>query len=223
MIQPQRSPSGFASVAFWWIAVLAAAGAAALASHVAIDIAANFVVAHDPYDDFEHGSRAVFLGGSLVIGIAGALAVLLAALRDFHLDEDAIRGLIGRAASASPARFVAPVVPVAFAGLLAMEWLDSLASVGRACSLTDALGGSVALGSFIVVAMAVAIGLAVWRLLRLLARSHRAFAHAIGSFIVGALKPTAAIASVLPSAEAGVQAASVLARRAGKRAPPLFA
>src|SRR5271166_1833453 len=87
MLRAMRSTSTLAAIAFALLAIVAAAGVAALAAHVTIDIAANFFVAHDPYDDIEHRSRFWFLGGSLAIAAAGALAVLVAALKDFQLGE----------------------------------------------------------------------------------------------------------------------------------------
>jgi hypothetical protein len=223
MARPQRFAGTLAPLAFAWITLLAAAGVAALVAHVAIDIAANFFVAHDPYDDIEHHSRFWFLGGSLAIAGAGALAVLAAALKDFHLGEFALRGLIGRAASTSPVRFVASVIPLTFVALLAMESFDSYANNGRACSTTDALGGSLVLGSIIIIATAIASALAVWRLLRYLAQTHRAIVQAIGSFLVGARETSTSSALTIRILETAGPATSVLARRAGKRAPPLFA
>jgi hypothetical protein len=213
----------FAPVAFAWIAILAAAGAAAVIAHVAIDIVANFLVAHDPYDDLSHHSRFTFLAGSLTIALVGASAVLWAALRDVRVGGDSIRTLVGEAAASTPWRFISCVAATAAAALLAMEWLDSLADTGRFCTLTDALGGSIAIGTAVVLAVAIAIGFAAWKLLRQISAYHREIANAIGAILVGVPARTVRPTSTQPTPDQAPLIASILARRAGKRAPPLAA
>jgi len=207
--------------AFAWLCALAAAAVAALVSHVAIDIVANFVVAHDPYDDIEHGSRLFVVGVALTMAFGAAAAVVWAALVDFRLGESELRSLIARAVATSPWRFAAAVAPAALAVLVSMEMADALATTGRFCGLEDALGGSIPLGIAIVVAVSTAVALLVRWVLDVVDAAHRSIASAVGALLVGACRPPVAASHACGLLVDERGSASVLARRFGKRAPPL--
>ena len=114
------------------IAAIVAACAAALLAHVAIDVAANFYAAHDPYDDIAHGSRLAAFAGVLALAAVAALSVISLAARS---RDEALHALF-LAIERRPAwAFVAAVIVGSLAALVAMETLDSLRAGGRTVGL----------------------------------------------------------------------------------------
>lgn len=206
--------------AFYGALVLVTGAISAILAHVIIDAAGDYLLPHDAYDGMEHHSRAIFAAIAVVLAAVVALRFLWEALdRRCASLTQLLRGL--RAArGASPWRFVALVVAVAFVALLAMEYADALSDRVAVDGFEDLLGGSIwlGLGSTIFVSVAVAWcvrfslhALADWEPVlaalveRLLARgSDRAPTHTLRAPLTISL-----------------DGACRLARRSGKRAPPM--
>jgi hypothetical protein len=151
------------------LALCAAAAGAALA-HCAIDFAGDYVLASDSYDHLAHGSR------ELLAGVAVLFATLLAwrGLRVCCDIAAANRNRLARPVFRARETLVTCAVASGIAAAIvpAMEWFDGRldgAAVGR---LDDAFGGSIALGLFLTVVCACAVGLFVCALARWLI-SHR--------------------------------------------------
>lgn len=151
------------------LALCAAAAGAAIA-HYAIDVAGDYLLASDSYDHLRHGSR------ELLTGIALVAAVVLAArglrvccdiatknrtrlLRPSLLPRETI-GMLAGAVAASLS-----VVP-------AMEYLDGRLDGVPVQHLSDAFGGSMALGIGITLLCATLVALFVYAFARWLI-SHR--------------------------------------------------
>lgn len=200
------------------IAAIVAACAAALLAHVAIDIAANFYAAHDPYDDIAHGSRLAAFAGVLALAAVAALSVVSLAARS---RDEALLTLFSAIERRPAWAFAAAVIAGSLAALVAMETLDSFAATGHTCSLAAALGGVPAAGIAIEAAIAWAVARAVRRALLVLAAAHRHIARTIRVFIFG----FAGASGVMPQRDScgliAVAASSPLARSGAFRAPPL--
>lgn len=207
--------------AFYGALVLVTGAISAIAAHFVIDFAGDYLLPHDAYDGMEHHSRAVFAAIAVAIGAAVALRYLWEALdrRCTSLTE-LLRGL--RAArGASPWRFVSLVVAVALVALLAMEYADALSDRVFVDGFEDLLGGSIWLGLSSVALASVATAWCVRFALYALADWEPIIA-ALVERLLGrnvARPPSCAAREPLT---ATLDGACRLARRSGKRAPPLF-
>jgi hypothetical protein len=202
--------------------VVAACGAALLA-HVGIDIAGDFLLAHDTYDGLEHRSRCEIFSVALAFACASVLWILWVAFEDVRGERGATRLTVEDLLGRGPWRFVATVVALSLPALMGMEFLDVTSSGGRIDDITDLLGGSASLGLGITGVTAALAGLAVRHLARMLLASHRAFVAVVHRLI-------ALVARVRPQGDARppergvgrqIGQRSVLSRRSGKRGPPL--
>ena len=209
--------------AFYAALVLLAGAISAVFAHAAIDVAGDYLLAHDAYDGIAHHSRALF-------GAIALVAVALVALRFLWeaLDRRAssltglLRGL--RAARGTSGwRFVLLVSAVAFVALVAMEWTDALLDGVRIDDFADLLGGSGVLGFGIVTLTGLCVG---W-LVRLGLQALADWEPAIAAFFARLLPRRCDERPIVPErfrALAGsLDGACRLARRHGKRAPPLLA
>jgi len=201
---------------------VAACGAALLA-HVGIDVAGDFLLAHDTYDGLEHRSRGEILSLALGFACASILWILWVAFEDVRGERGATRLTVEDLLGRGPWKFVAAVVALSLPALLGMEFFDVRSGGGRIDDIADLLGGSAPLGLGIVSVTATLAGLAVRYLARLLLASHRAF-------VAVAHRLIALVARVRPQGDArppergvGCQIGqrSILSRRSGKRGPPL--
>ena len=206
------------------VVALAALVAAAIA-HVAIDAAGDFVLAHDSYDHIAHHSRFIAL---LFAGVAAAstlLVLVAAALRDARTDGAALARLVSSCAHRSRWLFIGGVALASLAALVGMESIDGWLDVGRLPTFADALGGSLVLGLGVVALSAWVIGEAAWRVLRFVNASHAAISKTLYRLLT--MRDAAGVPQPTPHASVRTDRAaprgSVLASRAGKRAPPLFA
>jgi hypothetical protein len=201
---------------------VAACGAALLA-HVGIDVAGDFLLAHDTYDGLEHRSRSEIFAVALAFASASVLWVLWVAFQDVRGGGGATRLSVEDLLGRGPWRFLAAVVALSLPLLIGMEFLDVTWSGGRVDDVTDLLGGSAQLGLSIASVTAVFVGLTVRHLARVLLASQRAFVAVVHRLI-------ALVARVRPQGDArppergaGRRAGqrSILSRRFGKRGPPL--
>jgi hypothetical protein len=201
---------------------VAACGAALLA-HVGIDVAGDFLLAHDTYDGLEHRSRREILSFALGFACAAVLWILWVAFEDVRGERGATRLTVQDLLGRGPWRFVAAVLALSLPVLIGMEFFDVTSDGGRIDGLTGLLGGSAPLGLGIASVTATLAGLAVRHLARMLLASHRAF-------VAVAHRLIALVARVRPQGDArrqervaGCQIGqrSILSRRFGKRGPPL--
>jgi hypothetical protein len=206
------------------LSVLFAASVAALASHWLIDVSGDYLVDRDTYDTVAHGSRSAICAASLVLIAALALRFLFSVANEARGE----RRSLGSALSAAlpPALpFAALVSGVACALVAAMEGLDVLQSGTEgddAGDLPAALfGGSLWLGGGSTLLCSL---LAAW-MVRAAARYFASVRHAIVAAVAALLAPSPAerarrrLVLALRLRPQPLRA-GVLARRAGKRAPP---
>jgi hypothetical protein len=140
-VETARVRVGFRTIVA--LALCAAALAAAVA-HFAIDVIGDYVLAHDSYDQLQHGSRELVSGIALIVAALLAAHGLricceIAATNRARLLRPALRfrevfGILAGAVTASTA-----MVP-------AMEYLDGRLDGSPVRGLADAFGGSIALG-----------------------------------------------------------------------------
>jgi hypothetical protein len=163
------------------LALCAATAAAALA-HVAIDVAGDYALKVDSYDNLSHGSR------ELVSLIAVALAFVLAARGLRLCCEIAQVNRTRIVAPGHPLReglvFILMSVAASVALVPAMEWLDGRLNGVPVRELNDAFGGSLALGVGITIFCAAAIALVAYGIARWLI-SHRDSIAAIIETLLG--------------------------------------
>lgn len=124
--------------------VLCAAALASAIAHFAIDVAGDFVLAHDSYDHLRHDSRDVLSGVALLVAALLAARGLricceIAAKNRARLLRPALRlresiGILAGAALTSAA-----IVPT-------MEYVDGWLGGSPVHRLADAFGGSILLG-----------------------------------------------------------------------------
>jgi hypothetical protein len=133
-------------------------------AHVAIDVIGDFALAHDSYDDLAHGSRELVTVIALFVALALALRGLkscceIAALNRRRIARITfgIRQIIG---------YLAATVLASCAAVPAMEWFDGRADGVTIDGLSDAFGGSVALGFTTTLVCAVVVATVVFAVAR---------------------------------------------------------
>ena len=162
---------------------LAAALLAALCAHVAIDVAGDYVLAHDTYDAPAHGSRWLASIGLAALACAGLWALVRATLAETRGSRGALRAALGSALPIGPLAFVLGVTAAALPLLLGMAWLDaSFAGIG-VDDVGDLLGGSIPLGAGLTIAFAVAAALGTRKLIAFLSRFHRSIVRVVEAFV----------------------------------------
>ena len=202
------------------VVALCVALCAALLAHVAIDVAGDYLLAHDSYDAIEHHSRGFIASSALALALVAIGAALRAALADARGDERAFCALVRASLPASPGRFAGEILTLTFLGLLAMEALDAALAGQRIDDLADLLGGSSTLGPATAIACGLFATLVAWMSLVRLARVHDVIVRAIAAFVRLATDEVSCATPV--SVRRGRPAITVpaLARRLAGRAPP---
>lgn len=198
---------------------LGAALGAALCAHVAIDVAGDYLLAHDSYDDVAHGSRGVVALVFFAFLLTACAGVVTVALRRARGSERELRAGVRALCPRSGFRFAIAVVAFTFPLLAGMEALDTVLAGGDVDDLGDLFGGSLALGGGLTVFCGVAwAGLARWAIERLAAGICRAVVA-----VVAFLRRTAARATFSAARRPRRRARRVdryAARRLAGRAPP---
>jgi hypothetical protein len=170
-------------VALRFAVSLAAAIFAALAAHIVIDIAGDYVLAHDAYDAPAHGSRYVASLSLAALALGAMWALFRAALAETRGTLGALRAALKLAVPRSALAFGFTVTTAALPVLLGMAWLDDLCAGVTADDLTDLFGGSIPLGAGIAIAFALAVAAGVHRIVALLHRFHRSITRVVGAFV----------------------------------------
>jgi len=211
-----------AQAAFRASLVALAAAIAALLAHVTIDIAGDFLLAHDTYDGIDHESRAVFVVAIAALAIAVTARVLFDVLdRRCGSTKSLLR--VVRTKLGSPAPFVLQTAGLAILTLAGMELLDCVTTATPVDDVADLFGGSLALGLSATIASGAAIGWIVHRLVRLIADHEPAIAVLVFRLVRAtpgvSVEATAIIRAHAPRA---IVRSLLLARRGSKRGPPLL-
>jgi hypothetical protein len=162
---------------------LAAAFLAALMAHVAIDVAGDYVLVHDAYDDPAHGSRWL-ASIALAVPTLGALWTLTrAVLAEARGSRGALRTALHAAIPASRVAFALAVTALALFLVLCMARLDTFCAGIAVDDVADLLGGSIPLGAGIVIAFASAVAVGLHRLAAFLSRHRDAIVRAVETFV----------------------------------------
>jgi hypothetical protein len=206
--------------AFYGALVLATGAISAILAHVLIDVAGDYLLQHDAYDGMQHHSRAIFAAIAVALAAFVALRFLWEALdRRCTSLTGLLRGL--RAArGASALRFIAIVVVVAFVALLAMEYADASSDRVVVDGLEGLLGGSLSLGLSTVVFVSIAVAWLVRLALHALADWEPVLA-ALVERLLGRETDRGPARAMREPLTITLDGACRLARRSGKRAPPL--
>jgi len=208
---------------FGAVVLLMTASLAAVVAHFAIDVAGDYLLRVDTYDHIVHHSRFIALLCAIVLSASSVVALLAAALKDARSYRGELRALVTSHANRSPLRLILLITPLSLLALLAMESLDAWLGNGHLPTFAAALGGSIPLGLGVMAIAAAAMGTALWRALALLDATHRTIAAALDRFLTQRDSDDASHAHTHAAAipERPRSSSSVLANRAGKRAPPL--
>jgi hypothetical protein len=191
---------------------------AALLAHLAIDALGDVALVHDAYDGVAHGSRAVVVVGVIACALAASFRLLLAALDATGTD----RARLARVVPRRPIAFVAVSVVGAAAVLVGMETLDAVVATGRVVDVADALGGTAWFGLGLEAPIAFAVALVAWKALRRLADAGDLIVRAIEVLLAVCRRAgTTTTAERVPIRAGIARELCLLARRAGKRGPPL--
>lgn len=200
------------------LALCAAAAGAAIA-HEAIDVIGDFALAHDSYDNIAHGSR------EFLSCIALVLAVLLAArgLRSCCELARIHRNRVRRVTLGLPETLVYLVAAVSVSCALVpvMEWLDGRADGAAVLQLSEAFGGSLALGLGTTIVCASVISILVFALARWLIAHRETIAGIIETLLRRADDAVRPLSCILGRQRLTFQNRMAHALRFSKRGPPV--
>jgi hypothetical protein len=195
----------------------------ALFAHVAIDLAGDFLLSHDAYDDVAHHSRESVFVVACVLAAIAIWRTLCAVGCELRGSRGSLRSLLHDAVPPSCGRFVAAVAALSVPAVLAMAGLDAAFDGTAIDDVADLLGGSVALGLTCTLGSALAIATLAWTAIRALARLDRVVLRLVAALAERARNPKSATAIVRRVRPAMRSAASICARSFGLRAPPPIA
>jgi hypothetical protein len=137
---------------------LCAALFAALCAHNAIDLAGDYLLPHDTYDDIAHVSRTLF-GGATVALVAVVLGIAFrGAIHEASGREAAFCDALGALGPKDARWFFGIVTGLTIVLVLAMQSLDCLLAGTEIDDIGDLFGGSLLLGSLCSFASAVFCG-----------------------------------------------------------------
>ncbi len=205
------------------IVLLCAAFFAALASHVAIDVLGDRLLAHDTYtyDAIGHRSRSLVALGALALALVAMAAALRNAFADARCDERRFCASLRSALPASPLRFGIEVIVVSFGLLVMMETLDASLAGQQIDGVADLVGGSLLLGSACAVvcgALAAALG---WLCVARFTRLHGVLCALISAFVRFVCRGARIASAALGEPLRFIASLPVLACRIAGRAPPV--
>jgi hypothetical protein len=203
---------------------LCAALAAAFAAHVGIDIAGDYWLPHDTYDDIGHGSRLLVAGASSALFLGALAAALGGAIREARGSERAFAHALRRALAFGGVRFYLATIVLALLGVVSMEAADAAAAGIDIDGLADLFGGSIALGSAFACVCALISGAVLRALVAAVANVGGRLVRILVTFCRRALVSLAPDRTISrrPRARAG-RAQLLTRRRSAGRAPPRFA
>lgn len=211
--------------AFGLALLVLAASAAAVASHLAVDVLGDYLLAHDSYDHVAHHSRSYALVCAAALALSCAWIFIAAAVKDARNRSGALRSLVGWSAKRSPWVLIGFVAPATVTMLVGMESLDAWVGRDRLPGFASALGGSIPLGLGVALCAAALSGAVLWRTLRAIAQSHREIAMVFERLVRIRYCANGSRVKTWSVVEPGTSLSRLcaLATRAGKRAPPAIA
>jgi Trk-type K+ transport system membrane component len=200
--------------------VVVTVGAAALVSHAGIDMLGDFLLPHDTYDDVAHASRSLLCCAGLALLGTAAVWLLCGALDEVARREHAGERLDVRRRY-PVAWHLMLVVGGTLALLVGMEYAD-VTLAGRSISdAGDLLGGSLPLGTSVVLAIACAFAFATWQIADWALGLERALVRAISAWFTTHTRRPDAAASRARRARPTARVAAGRVRSVAKRGPPL--
>jgi hypothetical protein len=203
---------------FWLLAATAAL--AAVVAHVCVDVAGDYLLAHDDYDNVVHHSRILAL--ALVTGIA-VVAILRVFGEMLHSTARNPRTLLYRLRGSlgNPLLFAVQAAALTVVTMAAMESLDCALSADFG-GWTALFGGSVLLGGGTATGCGAILGFLAHRFLAWLAdREPRIAALIVAVFRAQIAGATCITASRATSAAAPRRRELLLSCLGRKRGPPL--
>jgi hypothetical protein len=193
---------------------------AALAAHFAIDALGDVALQRDSYDGLNHASRGAAIVGAISCALGLAFRLLWTAVEG---GAAPLARALGKIVPRSPVGFVLMTVGGAAVALVGMELCDAFVATGHIVDVADAVGGSLSFGLGIEAVVATVVAWAVWRALRWVADSRCAIVSAIAALFTLARRGRAVRFARRSVTHYGFsRELSLLARRAGKRGPPLL-
>ncbi len=202
------------------IVPLVAALTAALFAHVAIDVAGDYLLPHDAYDDVAHGSR------SLVIGAVAAILMLLAslafwaAIREARGSVDAFRNAVRSWLDLGLHKTLLATLACTTVILIVMECIDVRAAGRPIDDAGDLFGGSIVLGGACVALFASFASFGIRALVRVLAGAGRALVRALASVFAARIRPRLASRLLHEAAVRALAASRLFGTSLLGRAPP---
>jgi hypothetical protein len=196
--------------------------ASAVAAHVAIDVAGDFVLARDAYDGVAHASRGE-MAGVASLGIACVLLWVVRSAYERSRGRCGTRTSIDDVLGRNSRGFVLAVVALSIPVLAAMECLDVISSGGAVDDVADLFGGSIGLGLGMTAVVAATVAITVRRLARLVLDSRDALALVISQLFTLLSRVMTCDDATTGERGIGLQIGqrSILAKRSAKRGPPL--
>jgi hypothetical protein len=172
---------------------LVAACASALFAHVAIDIAGDYLLPHDAYDDVAHGSRVLVLGIVSAILTALALGALAAAVREARGSLDAFGRTLRSWLDVGLLRSLLLALVCSTLVLVAMECVDVRTAGGAIDDVGDLFGGSLLLGVAMIAVSSTLFVFASRAVVRRLARVGGAFVRVLATVFAVLHAPVQAV------------------------------
>jgi hypothetical protein len=130
---------------------------AALLAHVSLDIAGDYLLSHDSYDDVAHGSRGVFIVAIVALTF-GVCARVLFDLVDRRCGSKASLLRLLRCSLGNPVWFAARTMAISVVALVSMELLDCSVEHVTFDGISALFGGSLPLGLSAVLLIAALVG-----------------------------------------------------------------
>jgi len=196
--------------------LLVAVCAAAVLSHVAIDVVGDYAPWHDTYDGVEHSSRLAVVVAAVGFSLLAILGLLWSAC-------DAARS----AHRAPPPRiarnvrlFVLGVVGLTVLSVAGMESLDVLATGDSLSGIADVFGGSLWLGLGISIVSGLLASALALRVARFIERTRSLLVRAIETLIAELSRRALCDPCIVRERPAIVHLLAVHIGRAHKRGPP---
>jgi len=212
-----RESRTFAARAAGALFALAVAALSAAFAHLAIDVAGDYLLPHDAYDDVAHDSRTVVAAAAAALLFAGAA-------RSFFTSVLAALGRGGSPGAAihvgSPVAFAGAVTALSIPLLLAMEALDAFAAGRDVDDLGDLFGGSVLLGLGTTLAVAMLTAVCAYAVVRFFLHARAAVARALCGLFLPRERASLHEFTLLARRRCLAGARPAPARHAAKRGPP---
>ncbi len=206
-----------------FIVPLCAAFAAAVFAHVGIDVAGDYLLPHDTYDDVAHGSRYVVLGAVATLLALMLGAGLAAAIREARGSVDAFGRVLRSSLELGRLPFFVATLAGAAFTLVAMECADASLAGHAIDDLSDLLGGSLGLGLTTIALAAIACANLARALIGLVASIRRTLVHALAIAFATFAACAAAARASRPRATRSFFARRIFGTALSGRAPPLAA